>query len=216
MNMKFRNSVKREKVYKPFFNRGEFGMLIAPSPTDGFALTLAMSACDCKAYQLPNILMPQFEYGAYIDTVSEKSQLQAEKETAANRSKVGIPENFEIIVGTTNQKNINYSKNRYFTPRCHSDLDDASTISDLSKHESCIFVILDTVLHRPKEFNAEQRDLFINIVNKINANGSSLVLVSRHADTQESDFGVPMDFVINLTHDLDYYDLNKYKIKIQR
>ncbi len=216
MDMKSRNSVKRAKIYKPFFHRGEFGMLIAPSPTDGFALTLAMSACDYEAYQLPNILMPQFEYGVYIDTVSEKSQFQAEKETAENRSKVGIPENLAIVVSSTNRKNINYSKNRNFTPRCHSDLDDALTISDLNKHETCIFLMLDTVLHRPNDFNVEQRDIFIGIVNRINANGSSLVLVSRHVDAHEIDFGVPMDFVINLKHDLDYYDLSKYKIQIRR
>ena len=216
MILQFEKTKEKNMQQQELFRKGEFGMLIAPSPTDAFAITLAMSACNSDTYQIPNVLTPKFKCGIYIDTVSEMSQLRAERKTAESRNRIGANKTMSTMIGSSEQTAINYSKCKTFTARCHHDIASALTMPIYNKYSSCFFVMLDTMLHRPKAFNTKQRKEFIDLVKKHKTKESTVILISRHSVSHKADFGVPLDFLINLTHDLDYFDLNKYSIKIQR
>ena len=213
MTLKYERVGKEKLIRNYLINKGEFGMLIAPSPTDAFAMSLAMSASSTETYKFrDDAKMPLLKNVLYIDTVSDLMQLKAEHEKANKRNKVNYPNNFSIIIRDGCETKTNLSKNKTFKPQFHRDIINILKVPAFGKNVKCIFVMLDTVLHRPKEFNDEQRNSFLDLVQRLKAKGITLVLVSRHVDSDESDFGVPMDFVIKLDPDINYFDINKFNI----
>lgn len=182
------------------FNKGDFGMLIVPPATEEFALAIAISTCGKSSDRVGFIKVPKLKSCIFVDTVSSKKKLKTDVQNAESYIGRALPKGFKLA--TTREV---YSKDV-----CNCDL--GSEYEDMLEYVSCfvenkcdnfegIFVMLDSVIFSPNNFEKSKFDKFLAWASEIKKQGKTLVVISQYQIPQIRYLADHMNFVINCVPD---------------
>ena len=193
---KYLNELKNLQL----FDKGDFVMLIVPPATQEFALSIAVSTCGKVTDRVGNIKVPKLKGCVFIDTISSKKKLKAD----AKKAKSYINGDFPIGFKLANARDV-YTDSS-------GDFDMVGAEADTLKHvanyvetegqdSEGIFVMLDSVIFGPNNFDKKGFDDFLAWASKLKIEGKTLVVMSHYRIAHEEYLTENMNVVINCIPD---------------
>jgi hypothetical protein len=179
---------------------GDLGMLIVPPATEEFALATAISTCGNASDRVGNIKVPKLKSCIFIDTLSSKKKLKTDMKNAESYIEKELPKGFKLVTAEdVYSSSINVDE---FGCKFNNTLKYVSScIENKYSNVQCIFVMLDSVIFCPNNFQKTKFDEFLAWASEIKKQGKTLVVISQYQIPQTKYLADHMNFVINCIPD---------------
>jgi hypothetical protein len=206
LHQKYCNADSTEVIYDPdfkhafnsieLFNKGDTGILIVPPVTEEFALATAISTCGIASDRVGGIKVPKLKSCVFIDTLSSKAKLKKDVQNAESYIGRALPKGFKLVTAKDVYSS-SFNKNKFGSENGNTFEYVTNFIKNKYSDVQGIFVMLDSVISSPNNFEKAQFDKFLAWASEIKKQGKTLVVISQYQIPQTKYLADHMNFVIN-------------------